>query len=186
MTMSNIPNPLPFWKMHGAGNDFVVAEVDAPGVTDEQWGELAIRICDRHFGIGADGLILVQPSTSADRKMRIFNADGSDGEMCVNGIRCFVKFCYDRGLMARKMGPDDGQMVVETGPGPMPCVATFDADGKVDRVRVTAAVPDVDPAASGVRVEQPAPVLDLPVTVRDALGESEQRVALVSMGNPHA
>jgi diaminopimelate epimerase len=186
MTMSNIPNPLPFWKMHGAGNDFVVAEVDAPGVTDEQWGELAIRICDRHFGIGADGLILVQPSTSADRKMRIFNADGSDGEMCVNGIRCFVKFCYDRGLMARKTGPDDGQMVIETGPGPMPCVATFDADGKVERVRVTAAVPDVDPAASGVRVEQPAPVLDLPVTVRDALGESEQHVALVSMGNPHA
>lgn len=184
--MSNIPNPLPFWKMHGAANDFVLAEVDAPGVTDEEWGALATRICDRHRGVGADGLILVQPSSSADRKMRVFNADGSDGEMCVNGIRCFVKFCYDRGLVTNTSGPTAGQMVVETGPGLMPCVASFDSAGKVDRVRVTAAVPDLDPAASGVKVEQPAPVLDLPVTVRDAQGESEQRVALVSMGNPHA
>ncbi|MCK9494913.1 MAG: diaminopimelate epimerase, partial [Dehalococcoidia bacterium] len=82
-----IPSPLPFVKMHGAGNDFVVAEVPLLDVTDEEWGALAIEVCDRHFGVGADGLILVQPSTSADRKMRIFNADGSDGEMCVNGIR---------------------------------------------------------------------------------------------------
>lgn len=179
---NNIPRPLPFWKMHGAGNDFVVAEVPLLDVTDEEWGSLAIEVCDRHFGVGADGLILVQPSTTADRKMRIFNADGSDGEMCVNGIRCFVKFCFDRGLVTN----EGGAMVVETGPGPMHCVASFDADGKVERVQVTAAVPSLDPAASGVSIEQPAPVLDLPVTTSDARGESEQRVALVSMGNPHA
>lgn len=177
-----IPSPLPFVKMHGAGNDFVVAEVPLLDVTDEEWGALAIEVCDRHFGVGADGLILVQPSTSADRKMRIFNADGSDGEMCVNGIRCFVKFCFDRGLVTNA----DGKMVVETGPGPMHCVAFFGEDGKVERVQVTAAVPDLDPAASGVSIEQPAPILDLPVTTQDALGESVQRVALVSMGNPHA
>ncbi|MGE3962280.1 MAG: diaminopimelate epimerase [Dehalococcoidia bacterium] len=180
--MSNIPSPLPFWKMHGAGNDFVVAETPQLDVTDEEWGKLAIEVCDRHFGVGADGLILVQPSATADRKMRIFNADGSDGEMCVNGIRCFVKYCFDRGLVTN----DAGSMVVETGPGPMHCVATFGADGKVERVQVTAAVPNLEPAASGVGVEQPAPVLDLPVTTTDARGESEQRVALVSMGNPHA
>ena len=188
--MTNTPLSLPFasfafWKMHGAGNDFVVAEIDAPNVTDAQWGELAIKVCDRHFGVGADGLILVQPSTTADRKMRIFNADGSDGEMCVNGIRCFVKFCFDRGIVSRATH-SDGAMVVETGPGLMPCVATFDANGLAERVRVTTAVPNLDPAASGVSVEQPAPVLDLPVRVSDAQGESEQRVALVSMGNPHA
>jgi diaminopimelate epimerase len=180
--MSDILTPMPFWKMHGAGNDFVVAQVDAPDVTDEQWGALAVKVCDRHFGVGADGLILVQPSSTADRKMRIFNADGSDGEMCVNGIRCFVKFCLDRGLVETA----DGKMVVETGPGPMHCAATRDAAGKVTHVRVKAATPNLDPAASGVSIEQPAPVLDLPVTTTDAQGEATQRVALVSMGNPHA
>lgn len=182
MSQDQIPASFPFWKMHGAGNDFVVAEMPLLDVTDEAWGQLAIAVCDRHFGVGADGLILVQPSTSADRKMRIFNADGSDGEMCVNGIRCFVKYCFDRGLVANA----SGEMVVETGPGPMHCVATFAADGTVERVRVTAAVPDLDPAASGVSVEQPAPVLDLPVSVQDAAGTAEQRVAIISMGNPHA
>ena len=168
--------------MHGAGNDFVVAEMPLLDVTDEDWGRLAVTVCDRHFGVGADGLILVQPSTTADRKMRIFNADGSDGEMCVNGIRCFVKYCLDRGLVTNR----DGRMVVETGPGLMDCVASFAADGTVERVQVTVAVPDLDPAASGVAVEQAAPVLALPVTVEDALGRAEQRVAIVSMGNPHA
>lgn len=182
MAQAPIPRPLPFWKMHGAGNDFVVAEVDAPAVTDAQWGELAVAVCDRHFGVGADGLILVQPSQVADRRMRIFNADGSDGEMCVNGIRCFVKFCMDRGLVQS----EDGRMIVETGPGLMRCVATRDAAGRVDRVQVTAAVPALAPAASGVAVEHPGPLLDLPVTTQDAQGESTQHVAIVSMGNPHA
>ena len=114
--------------------------------------------------------------------MRIFNADGSDGVMCVNGIRCFVKYCFDRGLVSNA----DGTMVVETGPGAMRCVASFADDGSVERVRVTAAVPDLAPAASGVTLDQPGPVLDFPVRVADSLGESEQQVALVSMGNPHA
>jgi diaminopimelate epimerase len=180
--MAEIPSRLPFWKMHGAGNDFVVAQVDTLDVTDEQWGALAQQVCDRHVGVGADGLILVQPSTVADRKMRIFNADGSDGVMCVNGIRCFVKFCLDRGLVTAP----DGAMTVETGPGVVPCVASRGADGKVAKVRVAVAVPDLRPAASGVAIEQAPPVMALPVTVRDAQGESTQPVALVSMGNPHA
>ncbi|TAJ20351.1 MAG: diaminopimelate epimerase, partial [Dehalococcoidia bacterium] len=94
--------------MHGAGNDFVVAETDRLDISDEAWGAFAIEVCDRHQGVGADGLILVQPSKTADRKMRIFNADGSDGEMCVNGIRCFTKFCLDRGLIAAP----DGRVLV--------------------------------------------------------------------------
>jgi diaminopimelate epimerase len=168
--------------MHGAGNDFVVAESDALEVADAEWGRLAVEICDRHKGVGADGLILVMPSKVADRKMRIFNADGSDGVMCVNGIRCFAKFAIDRGMVAAP----DGHMTVETGPGVVPVLATRGADGTVERVRVTVGVPALDPAASGVSVEQPAPVLDLPVTTEDPMGPSTQHVAIVSMGNPHA
>lgn len=179
---SQPPAPLAFWKMHGTGNDFVVAATDALAVPDAQWGALAVAICDRHFGVGADGLVLVMPSRVADRKMRIFNADGSDGVMCVNGIRCFAKYAIDRGLVAAP----DGHMTVETGPGVVPVLATRGADGRVERVRVSVGVPDLDPAASGVALEQPPPVHDLPVTVRDALGESTQRVSIVSMGNPHA
>jgi diaminopimelate epimerase len=178
----NTPSPLAFWKMHGAGNDFVVAETDALDVSDASWGQLAIAVCDRHFGVGADGLILVQPSEVADRKMRIFNADGSDGEMCVNGIRCFTKYCLDRGLV----DVPDGRMIVETGPGLVPVEATRDADGLVASVRVTVREPDLDPAASGVAIEQAGPVLDLCITTEDELGTSTQNVAVVSMGNPHA
>ena len=171
-----------FWKMHGAGNDFVVAETDARAVPDAEWGALAVAVCDRHRGVGADGLILVQSSTAADRKMRIFNADGSDGVMCVNGIRCFAKFAIDRGLVAAP----DGRMTVETGPGVVPVQAFRAPDGTVARVQVTVAVPNLHPAASGVAIEQPGPVLDLPVTVSDAQGVATQHVAIVSMGNPHA
>jgi diaminopimelate epimerase len=179
---SPVNAPFAFWKMHGAGNDFVVVETEVLDVSDAEWGDLAIEVCDRHMGVGADGLILVQPSSVADRKMRIFNADGSDGEMCVNGIRCFTKFAIDRGLVAAP----DGRMVVETGPGLIPVHAFRGADGTVERVQVTAAVPNLDPAASGVHVEAAAPVLDLPVTTADAQGDSTQHVAIVSMGNPHA
>jgi len=180
--MSSVPNQFPFWKMHGAGNDFVVVETAALDVSDADWGALAIEVCDRHQGVGADGLILVQPSKVADRKMRIFNADGSDGEMCVNGIRCFTKFAIDRGLVA----PPEGRMTVETGPGIVPVQAFRAEDGAVARVQVTVRVPDLDPAASGVAIEQTAPVLDLPVTVTDTQGAAVQHVAIVSMGNPHA
>ncbi|MDA0365110.1 MAG: diaminopimelate epimerase [Chloroflexi bacterium] len=170
---------LPFWKMHGTGNDFVLMASDEP---DARWPELAIAICDRHFGVGADGLILVLPSKTADRRMRIFNADGSEAEMCGNGIRCFVKYCLDGGVVRSP----DGTMTVETIPGVLTARATFAADGTVDRVRVGMGVPDFEPAHVGVRIEQPAPVTDMPVTVRDDRGEESVTVALVSMGNPHA
>lgn len=172
---------LPFWKMHGAGNDFVVAE--APPALDEAGASrLAIAICDRHKGVGADGLILVHPSSEADRRMQIVNADGSDGEMCVNGIRCFVRYCLDR----RLVNAADGRVSVDTGVGIVHCVAMRDQDGTIARVEVNIAPPVLDPAAVGVSIEQPAPVTDLPLTVRDDFGETELEVTLVSMGNPHA
>lgn len=180
--MNPIGQPFRFWKMHGAGNDFVVGATDRLDISDEAWGRFAVTLCDRHFGVGADGLILVQPSTVGDRKMRIFNADGSDGVMCVNGIRCFTKYCFDTGLVRNA----DGRMIVETGPGPVPVTATLGADGRVTAVRVEVAVPNLTPRAVGVAIDRPAPVLDHAVTVRDAQGDATQPVALVSMGNPHA
>jgi diaminopimelate epimerase len=170
---------LPFWKMHGTGNDFVLMEAAEP---DGAWPELAVAICDRHFGVGADGLILVLPSEVADRRMRIFNADGSEAEMCGNGVRCFVKYCFDRGLVPT----DSGAMTVDTIPGVLQARATFGPDGKVERVRVSMGAPDLNPAAVGVHIEQRPPVTNLPVTVTDDRGAHTLEVALVSMGNPHA
>src|SRR5262245_43594888 len=114
-----IPDPLPFWKMHGTGNDFVLAEAASDAAPDEEWAAAAMRVCDRHFGVGADGLILVMDSKVADFRMRVFNPDGSEAEMCGNGIRCFAKYCFDRGLLDRERseGPDGGEMTVETGAG---------------------------------------------------------------------
>lgn len=174
---------LPFQKMHGAGNDFVVFE-PVPGTpeADGDWSQLAIAICDRHLGVGADGLIIVLPSQVADRRMRIINADGSEAEMCVNGIRCFAKYCLDRALV----DAPDGAMTVETLSGVVPVQATHDEHGAVSAVRLQVAAPDLEPASVGVQVEQPSPVLDLPVTISGAGVDRTMPVALVSMGNPHA
>ncbi|MBT5775330.1 MAG: diaminopimelate epimerase [Dehalococcoidia bacterium] len=169
--------------MHGAGNDFVVFEpvAGSPGA-DGDWSQLAIEICDRHLGVGADGLIMVLPSEVADRRMRIINADGSEAEMCVNGIRCFAKYCLDLGLVEAS----DGAMTVDTLSGVVPVQATRDSAGAVCAVRLELAAPDLEPASVGVQIEQAAPVLDLPVTVTSDGGERTMPVALVSMGNPHA
>ena len=85
-----------FTKMHGCGNDYIY--VDAAKEMIEHPSDLAIRLSDRHFGIGSDGLILICPSGQADFRMRMYNADGSEAEMCGNGIRCVAKFVYDKGL----------------------------------------------------------------------------------------
>ena len=170
---------LEFWKMHGAGNDFVVTEVGAESVVaDAEWAALAREICDRHLGVGADGLILALPSEAADRRMRIFNADGSEAEMCGNGIRCFVKFALDRGIVEA----ENGAITVETIPGVREARATLDHHGEVERVRVSMGTPAFGPRDVGARIEQSPPVLDLPL---EAAGEA-LAVTLVSIGNPHA
>jgi len=87
-----------FWKMHGLGNDYIVIDNRDQKITDAYSAELAKKICERRFSVGADGLLLVSKSTAADVKMRIFNADGSEAEMCGNGIRCFSKYCYENGI----------------------------------------------------------------------------------------
>ena len=182
-SLDSHPDSLDFWKMHGAGNDFVVTAPPArPERSDAGWAALAREICDRHFGIGADGLILSLPSDAADRRMRIFNADGSEAEMCGNGIRCFVKFVLDGGAVAAA----DGAVTVETIPGVLSTRAAFDEAGLVTRVRVSMGVPALRPQDVGARVEQQPPVLDLPLDVPLEAAGDGLRVTLVSIGNPHA
>ena len=97
-----------FWKMHGLGNDYVVIDNRDERIGDSEAAELALKLCKRRFSIGADGVLFVSNSTVADVKMRIFNSDGSEAEMCGNGIRCFSKYCYENNI-ARK-----NELVVET------------------------------------------------------------------------
>jgi len=163
-----------FVKMHGIGNDFVLLRAQG----DEQdWSRLARAMCDRHYGIGADGLILVLPSSRADVGMRMFNPDGSEAEMCGNGLRCVVKYAVDEGL-AR---PRDGRIDVETAVGVL-SAQVFGEKGAVERVRVSMGVPRFAPREIPVLVEAEPPLKDLPLDIEG------QRLAVtcVSMGNPHA
>src|SRR5512135_3337516 len=126
-----------FTKMHGIGNDYVyVITFDQKAPTDP--ARLAIAMSDRHFGIGSDGLILIGPSERADARMRMFNADGSESEMCGNGVRCVAKYVYDHGICRRPT------LKIETGRG----VLTLDLevnDGRVRRVRVDMGEPILQP-----------------------------------------
>ena len=162
-----------FTKMHGIGNDYVyVNTFDQPAPADPT--RLAIDVSDRHFGIGADGLILIMPSERADARMRMFNADGSEGEMCGNGVRCVAKYIRDHGLA------NQGRVTIETGRG----VLTLDlemAGDEVHRVRVDMGVPILDPAEIPTRLPGHPPV-DAPLRIDGR----EFAVTAVSMGNPHA
>jgi diaminopimelate epimerase len=163
-----------FVKMQGTGNDFVLLRAQG----DEQdWSRLAQAMCDRHFGIGADGLILVLPSSSADVRMRMFNPDGSEAEICGNGLRCVVKYAVDEGLA----WPREGELSVETSTGVL-SAQVFGKKGAVERVRVSVGVPRFAPQDIPVLVEAEPPLKDMPLDI------DGQRLALtcVSLGNPHA
>jgi diaminopimelate epimerase len=167
-----------FTKMHGAGNDYVYVNCfDEPLPADP--AEVARRVSDRHFGIGGDGLILICPSDEADARMRMFNADGSESEMCGNGVRCVAKYVYDHGLCRKEM------LRIETGRG----VLTLDLDiaaGRVQRVRVDMGEPILEPASipttlAGNPRFPGGPAADVELKVA---GET-LRVTCVSLGNPH-
>jgi diaminopimelate epimerase len=161
---------LPFTKMHGAGNDFVV--LDGVRGALPPIGPLAARLCDRHFGIGADQLLVVRPSRTADFRMEIWNADGSQVEMCANGLRCLYKYLRDRGLtQADEIGVETLGGVVRprwAGAG---------------RVRVDMGRPVLAPAKIPTTLAAgEGPVLGVLIEV----GGERLRVSSVSMGNPHA
>ena len=162
-----------FAKMHGTGNDFVV--LDGRGV-GRDWPALAIAMCDRHFGVGADGILVLEESVVAPLRMRMYNPDGSEAEMCGNGIRCFVKYAVEGGIV-----PAVSPLAVETGTGVLEA-EFWGNEGRVERVRVNLGLPRFAPEEVPVCVDGPGPVRDLPV---DA-GDRSFAVTCVSMGNPHA
>jgi diaminopimelate epimerase len=166
-----------FTKMHGIGNDYVYVDGFSTPVTDPV--NLAVAVSDRHFGIGSDGLILILPSTKADVRMRMFNADGSEAEMCGNGVRCVAKYSFDHGLT--KNNP----MTVETGNGVL-SLALDVAGGKVQTVTVDMGSPVVELADVPVIREKVVAAGEHRYTVTvPSIGKSFEAV-FVSMGNPHA
>ncbi|MEX0783541.1 MAG: diaminopimelate epimerase [Dehalococcoidia bacterium] len=162
-------------KMHGNGNDYIYYR-PAPD-EDRDWSELSRRVSDRHFGIGSDGLILALPSARADLLMRMFNADGSEAEMCGNGIRCLAKYAVEEGMVAA----DTTQVTIDTLAG-IKTLQLFRESGVVVAARVDMGLPNFDPASLPANVEGHGPVVDLPLTV-DGI---DLKLTLVSMGNPHA
>jgi len=161
-----------FTKMHGLGNDFVF--LDHFSVMEEvDYPELAKKLCHRQFGIGGDGLIVILPSKVADARMRILNSDGSEPEMCGNGIRCFARYVYDQGIVIHN------PMHVETLAGVLTLSLNIE-DGQVQGVRVDMGEPILRAELIPV-LGQGEPVVGQPLEV---LGETFQYTA-VSMGNPH-
>ncbi|HEV3231533.1 MAG TPA: diaminopimelate epimerase [Candidatus Dormibacteraeota bacterium] len=163
---------LNFHKLHGAANDFVVVDERAAGPVD--WAAVAPRLCDRHRGVGADGVLLVGPSTGADLRMRLFNADGSEAEMCGNGIRCTAKFALDAGLTDRL------DLAWETGAG-IVRTEVLERDGVHARVRVDMGQPRLRPEEIPVTVEG-----DSVQGRRFSVNGGSLDLTCVSMGNPHA
>lgn len=161
-----------FTKMQGIGNDYVYVncfeeEVKAPE-------KLARVISDRHFGVGSDGLILIMPSQSADCRMRIFNADGSEAQMCGNGIRCVAKYAYDHKITQKN------PLTVETRAG-IKTIRLFAENGKVSGARVNMGKPGLMRSEIPMRGKE-TQVVDEILTVNN---ETSFRITCVSMGNPH-
>ena len=161
-----------FTKMQGLVNYYVYVNCFEEKIDNPP--ELARRISDRHFGVGSDGLIMINPSDRADFEMEMYNADGSRGEMCGNGIRCVAKYVYDYGLT------DKTDISVETLGGIKYLELTVE-DGKVRTVKVDMGKPELEPQKIPVKADGDKAV-DEPILV----GGEEYRMTCVSMGNPHA
>ena len=161
-----------FTKMHGIGNDYVYVNCFEESIKNP--AEVSKFVSDRHFGIGSDGLILISPSAKADFRMNIYNADGSQAEMCGNGIRCVAKYVYDYGLT------DKTEISVETLAG-IKYLKLQVENGKVATVEVNMGAPILEPKAIPVAVEE-SPVVNVPVEVKG----KTYHMTCVSMGNPHA
>jgi diaminopimelate epimerase len=170
-----------FTKMHGLGNDYVYVNGFAERVNDPS--ALARQVADRHFGIGGDGLILILPSDMADVRMRMFNSDGGEAEMCGNGIRCVAKYAFDHGLTR------SNPMRVETAHGVLTLALTL-TGGRVSLVQVNMGQPVLALAGIPVdaaRIEPGRRPNEFRITLPGKSGSTPQLDAVfVSMGNPHA
>jgi len=164
-----------FTKMHGAGNDYVY--MNASNLS-ENWSQIAVNVSDRHKGIGSDGLILAMPSEIDDIKMRMFNSDGSEGEMCGNGIRCLVGFAIDQNLIP----PNQKTVLVETGAGVL-SVTPIRTNNVMTGATVSMGLPILEPTQIPVEIDSSSfPVLEHKLNI----GYEQMKLSFVSMGNPHA
>lgn len=162
-----------FTKMHGAGNDYVYVDCFAEPVPADI-PATAIAISDRHTGVGGDGMVLICPSDRADARMRMFNIDGSESEMCGNAIRCVAKYVFDHGLVRKT------DLKIETGRGILSMHLATGRDGKVDQVTVSMGAPILD--GPSIPTTLPGnPPLNEPLDVAG----NRINVTCVSMGNPH-
>ena len=168
-----------FTKMEGAGNDYIYIDARSE---ERDWPELARLMSDRHFGIGGDGIILIKDSEVADLRMSMFNADGSEGEMCGNGIRCFAKYAIERDIAK----PSATGLKVETLAGIRNIVPTYQGN-KITGARVSMGAPILEPEKVPVELDPVAgftegPVLSYPFE----MDGHDLPLSFVSMGNPHA
>ncbi len=167
---------LEFTKMEGLGNDFVIIDDRETAIeTTVSYPDLAVKLCDRHFGVGADGIILILPSQDHDFKFRIFNSDGSSAQMCGNGMRCVARYVYEKQIFSQKT------MQVDTLAGTVVPEVLVDENGAVISVRVDMGEPVLACEKIPFQSETETAV-DLPLTVGDAIFQ----ITAVSMGNPHA
>ena len=162
---------LKFTKMHGCGNDYIYFNCFEQEVADPE--ALSIRLSDRHFGIGGDGIVLICPSDVADAKMRMFNADGSEGKMCGNATRCIGKYMYEHGLISKP------EMTLETLSG-IKILKMTEEDGKITSVRVDMGKAILKPSEIPTKYTG-----DTAVSVPLTVDGTDYAVTCVSMGNPH-
>ncbi len=162
-----------FTKMQGAGNDYVYVNCFEETVENPQ--QMAIQVSNRNFGIGSDGLILIMPSHKADVRMRMFNSDGSESEMCGNGIRCVAKYAYDHGIVTKK------EITAETGAGILTLQLVSGDDGKIVKVRVNMGAPRLTRAEIPMTGDAAAKVVAEELTILDRTF----KITCASMGNPH-
>lgn len=163
-----------FAKMHGAGNDFLIVESAGE---ERDWSALAVAMCERNLGVGADGLMLILPSEKADFRMRLFNADGAEAEVSGNGVRCLVKYAVERGIAPAK----DDRVTIEAIHDVLEAQVSRDG-AKVARSRLSMGGPRFEPKEIPMRADVKAPVLDYEI---DVDGE-RIAVSCMSIGNPHA
>ncbi len=163
-----------FTKMHGCGNDYVYINGFTEKVEQEKKTDFVRFVSDRHFGIGSDGAIFINPADDADFEMEMYNADGSRSEMCGNGIRCVGKYVFDYGLT------DKTEFSVVSA-GKVKYLTLTTEDGKATQIRVNMGEPILEPGQIPVMADS-TPVINEPITVLD----KEYKMTCVSMGNPHA
>jgi diaminopimelate epimerase len=167
-----------FTKMQGAGNDFVVIDANH---SRRDWSKLAVKMCDRHYGIGADGLLISLPSKVADFKMRIFNADGSESAVCGNGLRCLVEHYIDVNKVK-----NDSEVTVETSIGVR--IARIHRENKLIVIKVNMGEPRIGLNGTLIKAMNRGNILDIMSEMNHVITINEQELllSLVSIGNPHA